>query len=201
MPGLWGIREWQLEDLLPRGTNRSRTDPPPTPGPCGVALTRAGGAALYHGRSPGGDLRARRDCVDGVLGPIPTSWRAGRRGGFIPCKPLKSGVGTSPTQTEACFDNLEMGPAGCLSNMYRFCALLVFWRYWGGDEAMRFLDVYSDIDDGLRKSDPERYISELLAEVGKCWRWPGAQNIITPPSFRPVRTGRTRLPFGGSSFG
>ena len=35
---------------------------------------------------------------------------------------------------------------------------------------MRFLDVYSDIDDGLRKSDPERYISELLAEVGKCWR-------------------------------
>ena len=132
MPGLWGIREWQLEDLFPRGTNRPRTDPPPTPGPCGVALTRAGGAALYHGRSPGGDLRARRDCVDGVLGPIPTSWRAGRRGGFIPCKPLKSGVGTSPTQTEACFDNLEMGPAGCLSNMYRFCALLVFWRYWGG---------------------------------------------------------------------
>ena len=43
MPGLWGIREWQLEDLFPRGTNRPRTDPPPTPGPCGVALTRAGG--------------------------------------------------------------------------------------------------------------------------------------------------------------
>ena len=54
--------------------------------------------------------------------------------------------------------------------MYRFCALLVFWRYWGGDEAMRFLDVYSDIDDGLRKSDPERYVNELLAQVGKCWR-------------------------------
>ena len=40
----------------------------------------------------------------------------------------------------------------------------------GGDEAMRFLDVYSDIDDGLRKSDPERYVNELLAQVGKCWR-------------------------------
>ena len=54
--------------------------------------------------------------------------------------------------------------------MYRFCGLVVSWRYWGGDEAMRFLDVYSDIDDSVRKSDPERYVSELLGEVGKCWR-------------------------------
>ena len=50
--------------------------------------------------------------------------------------------------------------------MYRFCGMVVS----GGSEAMRFLGVYSDIEDSLRKSDPERYISEMLCEVGKCWR-------------------------------
>ena len=84
--------------------------------------------------------------------------------------------------------------------MYRFCGLVVSWRYWGDDEAMRFLDVYSDIDDGLRKSDPERYISELLAEVGKCWRWPGAKNIHHHISGRAGRAGRASLSEGPLRF-
>ena len=58
--------------------------------------------------------------------------------------------------------------------MYRFCGLVVS----GGSEAMRFLGVYSD-NDGLRKSDPERYISELLGEVGKCWRCSGRKTYTT----------------------
>ena len=29
MPGMWGIREWQPEDLFSRGSNRPRTDSPP----------------------------------------------------------------------------------------------------------------------------------------------------------------------------
>ena len=53
--------------------------------------------------------------------------------------------------------------------MYRFCGMVVSWRYLGGCEAMRFLGVYPD-NHGLRESDPERYVSELLGEVGKCWR-------------------------------
>ena len=59
--------------------------------------------------------------------------------------------------------------------MYRFCGLVVS----GGSEAMRFLGVYCDIEDSLRKSDPERYISEMLCEVGKCWRWPGGHKTYT----------------------
>ena len=101
MPGMWGIREWQPEDLFSRGSNRPRTASPPTPLPCGAALTRAGGVALYHGRSTGGGVPARRRCYDGVLGSRLARWQAGRRRGCIPRKPVKSGVGTAPIQARS----------------------------------------------------------------------------------------------------
>ena len=126
MPGMWGIREWQPEDLFSRGSNRPRTDSPPTPRPCGAALTRAGGVALYHGRSTGGGVPARRRCYDGVLGPRLARWQAGRRRGCIPRKPVKSGVGTAPIQAKSQFGHSQNWSSGGL-----FVSVLRAGGVWG----------------------------------------------------------------------
>ena len=193
MPGMWGIREWQPEDLLSRGSNRPRTASPPTPLPCGAALTRAGGVALYHGRSTGGGVPARRRCYDGVLGPRLARWQAGRRRGCIPRKPVKSGVGTAPIQARSQFWHSQNWSCG---GLFRTCIGSAGWWCLGGQRPCAFLASIATSKTACASPTRNGTSARCFVKLGNAGGDPEGPKH-TPPYFRPGRTGRTCLPLGG----